>query len=315
MSNSWFVKREQCPACASPRFKDICHLPYDEPPIRDYLQDFYSPQGMVEPEYLHGVSYVLCECAACALIFQKYIPNEALTKRIYELWIDPRKAFEQRHDSLAYYSDYAQEIMQMISYFKKKPSLLSFFDFGMGWGNWALMAKAFGCQSYGTELSEERMEHATSNGIKIIARSELPQYKFDFINTEQVFEHIAEPLKTLRHLKGALAPGGLLKLSVPTANDIERRLGVMDWKAPKDSRDSLNPVAPLEHINCFRRKSLLTMAAEAGMEEVFVPMRIQYQSATGWCGARRIVKKMLLPVYRNVFKKQNYVLLRHAAKP
>ena len=58
----------------------------------------------------------------------------------------------------------------------------------------------------------------------------------------------------------------------------------MDWKAPKNSRNSLNPVAPLEHINCFRRKSLIKMAAIAGMEEVVIPMSIQYAYTSNWYG-------------------------------
>ena len=48
--------------------------------------------------------------------------------------------------------------------------------------------------------------------------------RFDFINTEQVFEHISEPLETLKELKTLLKPGGIIKISVPTADDINRRL-------------------------------------------------------------------------------------------
>lgn len=62
---------------------------------------------------------------------------------------------------------------------------------------------------------------------------EIPQHQFDFINTEQVFEHIPKPLETLRYLKKALKTNGVLKISVPTANDIEQRLEIMDWKIPK----------------------------------------------------------------------------------
>lgn len=313
MSNPWFARREECPACASGRFKAIYQSQYDEPPVKDYLSDFYSPQGMVEFEYLHGASYILCECNICGLIFQRDIPNETLMERLYEHWIDPHKVFsqQQEHDGLGYYSYYAQEIMQIISYFSKKPSSLCFLDYGMGWGKWALMAKAFGCDSYGTELSMERIQHAKSSGIKVIEWDEISQHRFDFINTEQVFEHIAEPLQTLRHLKNALKTDGILKISVPTANDIERRLRIMDWKSPKGSRNSLNPVAPLEHINFFRRASLAKMAVEAGMEEVFIPAKLQYRFMTDWGGVKRIAKNLLLPLYRNILRKQNYVFFRN----
>ena len=243
MSNPWFKTRTECPACASGRFRTLYQSPYDEPPIKEYLQAFYSPQGMVEAEYLSGAIYVLSECDVCGLVFQMDIPNEALMERLYEHWIDPKKALTQDHNrDLRYYSPYAEEIMRIISYFRTKPSSLCFLDFGMGWGNWALMAKAFGCDSYGTELSLARVAYATEHGVKVITWDEIPQHRFDLVNAEQVFEHIPEPLNTLRHVKMALKPNGVVKISVPPGNDIRRRLALLDWLAPKSSSRSLNPV-------------------------------------------------------------------------
>ena len=275
--------------------------------------EFYSPQGTLEFECLSEATYALCECDFCGLIFQRDIPNEVLMEKLYGQWIDPQKALirHQQQDDLGYYSRDAQEIMQIISYSRKRPSSLQFFDFGMGWGEWALMAKAFGCESYGTDLSSNRRKYAQSIGIKVIMWDEIPQHRFDFINTEQVFEHIPDPLRTLLHLRTALKTNGILKISVPAANSINRQLRNMDWKAPKGSRNSLNPVAPLEHINCFRRTSLLKMASEAQMEEVFIPLTVQYSHITNWSGLKRIAKNILLPIYRNLLKKQNYIFLRN----
>jgi 2-polyprenyl-3-methyl-5-hydroxy-6-metoxy-1,4-benzoquinol methylase len=313
MSNPWFEIRKECPACASSAFHKKYEAQYDEPPVKDYLNEFYSPQGGGDFEYLYGASYVLCECDVCGMIFQRDIPNETLMKRLYEHWIDPTKvaARYQKNYGLERFSYFAQEIMQIISYFEEKPSQLNFLDFGMGWGKWALMAKAFGCNSYGTELSEERIAYAKSNGIKVIDWDEIQRHRFDFINTEQVFEHISEPLNTLRYLKAALKPKGIVKISVPHANDIDRRLKIMDWKSPKGSTNSLNPVAPLEHINFFRRSSLVKMAEAAEMNEVFVPMLKQYQYTTGWSGMRNIAKKISLPIFRNVLKRRNYIFFRN----
>jgi SAM-dependent methyltransferase len=274
--------------------------------------DFYSLQGGAEFEYLEGVAYILCECDACGLIFQKDVPNEALMERLYEHWIYSQKAHGQHEpqEDLAYYSYYAQEIMQIIAYFGKNPSSLSFLDFGMGWGEWALMVKAFGCDSFGLEISIKRIQHAILNGIKVIDWDAIPQFRFDFINTEQVFEHISKPLQTLQHLSSGLKTGGILKVCVPTANDIERRLKIMDWRSPKDSKNSLNPVAPLEHINFFRKRSIIRMAILAGLEEVLMPIKLQYQYLTDWHGAKKFAKNLILPLYRNMVRKQNYIFLR-----
>jgi len=313
MSNSWFKSRKQCPACNSIDLKTIYENRYNEFPIKDYLTNFYADQGMVEFEYLEGVSYLLCECGKCGLIFQKEIPGDFLMERLYEHWINPSKVFLQHYDedNLEYYSNYAQEIMRMISYFNAIPSSLDFFDFGMGWGKWALMAKAFGCNSYGTELSAERIEYAKSCGINIVKGTEIHEHQFDLINTEQVFEHIPDPLNTLIYLKGALKPDGIIKISVPTANNISKLLKKMDWKAEKGSKNSLNPIAPLEHINFYRYSSILKMADMAGMEEVFIPIQKYQKYTINWIGPKAIVKNILRPIYRRVFRNQNYILLRN----
>ena len=306
------ISREKCPACNSVGFHVIYENKYDESPIRDYLLGFYSSQGTVEFEYLKDASYILCECNECNLIFQKDIPNEILMERLYEHWIDPQAALESHtKNNLEYYAYYAQEIMQIIDFFNNQPSLLDFFDFGMGWGKWALMVKAFGCNSYGAELSVDRIKYAESNGIKSVKWEEIPEHKFDFINTEQVFEHISDPLQTLIHLKSSLKDNGIIKISVPETNDIKRCLKIMDWQSPKYSKNSLNAVAPLEHINTYRRSSLLKMAEKAGMEEVFIPLKTQYKySITNWKNITAIAKNIVRPVYRIFFKNQNCVFLR-----
>jgi len=53
------------------------------------------------------------------------------------------------------------------------------------------------------------------------------------------------------------------------------------------------------------------MAAIAGMEEVVIPMRIQYAYTSNWYGGKRIAKNILLPIYRNILKRQNYLFFRN----
>jgi 2-polyprenyl-3-methyl-5-hydroxy-6-metoxy-1,4-benzoquinol methylase len=308
----WFQDRVKCPICSSDDFKVIYDAPYEEPPLADYLVAFYSPQGAVEPQYLKGARYTLCECESCQAIFQKSIPNDFLMERLYEHWIDPARIMRVRREENRFElcCNAAQEVMQIVSFIGKNPSTLSFLDYGMGWGDWALMAKAFGCESYGTELSATRIEHARKNGIGILSFAELSSHRFDFINTEQVFEHLPDPLETLLHLKQALKPDGIIKISVPGSSDIARRLAAMDWAADRGAPNCLNAVAPLEHINCFRRKSNLKMASAAGMREVRVPMRTQYAYETDWSDPRKIAANLIRPFYRNVLRKPNYIFLR-----
>jgi SAM-dependent methyltransferase len=315
VDHPWFDTRLACPVCAGDKFRLIYSAPYDADPVRGYLVDAYASMGgAVEFEYLEGASYTLSECERCGLIFQKDIPNDQLMERLYEHWIDPRGAFDRHldEDDLSHYAEYAQEVMQILAYVDRIPAKVSILDFGMGWGRWATMAKAFGCDAYGSELSVERIAYAEANGVKIVEWDDIPQHQFDVINANQVFEHIPRPLDTLNHLKRGLAPDGLIKIAVPRPRDIDRVLGVMDWKAPKYSKNSLNDVAPLEHINCFRLPSLLEMARNAGMEQVFLPVGVQYRTMTNWTGLARSALQLLRPIYRSWLKKGNVIFLRNS---
>jgi 2-polyprenyl-3-methyl-5-hydroxy-6-metoxy-1,4-benzoquinol methylase len=234
-------------------------------------------------------------------------------ERLYEHWIDPAKALENRNSKFQsnpeIYTNHTKEIMTIGSFFKVCRSDTRFLDFGMGWGDWLLMADDLGYESYGLELSETRIKYAESKGIKVISWEQAEELCFDFINTEQVFEHISEPLETLKNLKSLLKPGGIIKISVPTANDIERRLGSMDWSAKKRSRNSLNCVAPLEHIQCFNRSSLIRMAEIAGMKELMVPVIEQWKHSSGWLKPKTFLRNLLIPIQRNILKKQNDIFL------
>ena len=312
--NPHFASRDRCPACSSGNLTTLYQNPYDAEPIRSYLTGFYGGVEKVEFEYLKGADYVLVECADCRVIFQKMIPDSFLLKRLYERWVNTEGTLARHRAELkvAHFGWWAREILQILAFLGvDTPSSADFFDFGMGWGRWALMAKAYGCNSYGLEFSQTCADYAKANGITLVNWDEIPSYQFDFINTEQVFEHLADPLDTLQHLKQALKPQGVLKISVPVARDIMRRLKIMDWQAPKGTRNSLNPVAPLEHVNFFRRESLARMAGKAGMREVFIPLRQQYLH-TVWMGRRRVGANLRVPICRNILKSHNYVLLRKA---
>ena len=116
MSNSHFVIRQSCPGCKSTDTKTIYKKPFAEPPISDYLTSFYASRGTVEFEYLEGSDYILEECSNCGMIYQKEIANDELMKRLYEIWLNPVKTFDQhqKNDDLEHYFYYAQEIMQTI---------------------------------------------------------------------------------------------------------------------------------------------------------------------------------------------------------
>lgn len=273
MNETYFIRRDCCSVCASRSHKTIYSCDYSEQSFGKFLLDYYAAGGGIEPAYLESAHYILDECNACGLIYQREVPNDALMAKLYEEWMDPRKNIEdhERSDDLNYFSGHAHDIMRMLSYFKRVPSTLKVLDFGMGLAKWALMAKAFGCDVYGTELSEVKKERARQYGVKVISLDEETGHQFDFINVDQVLEHVREPFDRLSTLRGFLKIGGIMKVCVPDGGDIKGRLKSMDWYAPRWTSRSLHPVHPLEHINCFNRQSLVRLASLAGLEVIGLP--------------------------------------------
>lgn len=314
MTARYFIERKQCPVCGSTDSRERAKFAYTAPALRDYLNTFYPPSGTVEFSYIDDAHYVLRDCAGCGLIYQASVPNDELMGRLYEHWIDAAHHLKMQAilDGLEMYAMHAQEVMQIVSWLRDGRGGLKALDFGMGWAKWAMMAQAFGCDVWGSELSQTRIDFATSKGIRVMPWGDRSNHTFDFINTEQVFEHLPEPVEMLRELRSLLAPGGVIKISVPGANDIESALQKMDWNAPRESPNTLMPVAPLEHLNCFRRSTLTRLASEAGMVEVKMPLRIQYGYMTNWSGAKTAVKNLARPIYRDVLQRQNYVFLKAA---
>ncbi len=302
-----FIKRIVCPACDCKTNKEIYSISYNDSILTKYLNDFYNPQGGIEFEYIKNASYTLRECENCKLIYQEYVPNEFLMNKLYEEWLDPKMAMiESNEQSLTYFQKYAVELINIISYFDTIPNNLVFMDFGMGWGKWSLLAKAFGCDSYGMELSKERVDHAKKNGIKILDWEDIPKMNFDFINTEQVFEHIPNPLDTLKYLVQSLKPGGIIKISVPDGNNANRILDIMDWTIPKGTKNSLNIVAPLEHINCYKTESLLALANKSDLEYVDVPFDNYIKKFTEKKNPtyKEVTKNLLRPIYHKLIRRK-----------
>jgi hypothetical protein len=256
---------------------------------------------------LKGYDYELVRCIACRLTYQRTVPAGNLISEIYEEWIPPgeRERLQELY-TLEDFCYWAEQVQLVVQHFNISPHLLRILDFGMGWAEWALMAKAFGCQVAGSELSVARLQHARSLGIETLTWDQLPSRKFHFINTEQVFEHLLEPLLVLKHLTQSLDDGGILKISVPNCRSVLRKLSKSRDLDSLSSEDII-PVAPLEHINCFDYRSLVTLARQAALRPLRPRLRLIYNSSSGWLSPRRALRLALRPVYRHLFPKSTYV--------
>ena len=126
--------------------------------------------------------------------------------------------------------------------------------------------------------------------------------KYDIILANHVMEHVSEPLETLKNLcSRSLKQGGIVRLNVPNGWDIKNRLKIQDWNAEKGSSNSLTPVAPLEHINCFNYKSLTALGKNAGLEPVIIDQKIPFTM-------KGKIKSFVKPYYIRLTKRKSTLL-------
>lgn len=275
----------------------------------------YAPGGSQVRELLDGVEFRLEECALCGMIYQVQVPDDGLLFKLYEEWIHPESTCrEEAEGDLSSRLMLVPEIAVVVRHFGGVPGKVRCLDYGMGWGTWCGVAIGLGCEVHGTELSKERKKEALARGIPVIADDELRGRGYHFINTEQVFEHLPDPRSTVRLLADSLRPGGILKISVPPDRGIRRLLRSPDWEAPKGSRHSLNPVAPIEHLNCYSKRSLETLGRSAGLAEWRPPLRATFTAVYGG-SAMDAAKNTLRPLMRNLGLRGGHIWLRKPAVP
>jgi SAM-dependent methyltransferase len=158
------------------------------------------------------------------------------------------------------------------------------------------------------------VEYAGRFGITTLSWEELPEHRFDLVNTEQVFEHLPDPRNAITTLAASLNPGGLLKISVPRGRNSTRRIAKGDWSAPKESSHSLNPVAPLEHLNCYSRTAVSQLAGHAGLAEYALPWRGVFLLVYG-IDPRESVRGLVRLLYRRILKPAHYRFFQKPHNP
>ena len=297
-----FVERRACPACQSPQTETVFANAFRDGAVGDFIRVYYK----IEPEIFGDAEYRLARCQRCALLFQVYVGDDALLKQLYGDWIndsnhpDDDREYQAITAHPAHHRD-AHEILSAAAYLQVSPQQLTTLDYGMGWAMWARAAHDVGCRSYGTELSDERNQYAAAHGIQVVSGDQLPQGIFDFVNTEQVMEHIPDVRETVSQLVAALKPGGILKISVPRADGIAGTVAKLQRGEPL-TFDEFMPIQPLEHVNSFTSSALTALAREFGLRLVRPSMLQRYAflavpRAIGLGHPRNLVKELIRPFY------------------
>ena len=282
-----FIQRKQCPVCEDSLQASLCDISYSDVRLKNFLDLFYK--GKADVEQLADFNYEVVKCQSCHFIYQSQVLNDEGMAALYGEWVDSETSLKKKQSAKAkLFKQYAGQIEMIGRLFKQKPHAINVLEFGMGWGYWSRMAKAFGYQVSGLELSPERVTHAQSMGLTVI--EDIPSHeKYHFIYANQVFEHLEEPLRVLKTLREHLNDNGVIYLRVPDGKGIEQTLTKSGWS------EELDAIHPLEHINCFTRETLITLGKKAGLRVLSPPLRLHFNSL--WGGIKREISDRFLTTH------------------
>jgi SAM-dependent methyltransferase len=259
------VHRPACPACARGETDILIpRLDFSDATFRAYFEAFYPESVAAWLRRLGLPPGELRFCPHCGTIFHGIIPSPPALAGFYSELQTATIATTAPIDTYREEQRF-NELMMVVRFLQPEVPRPHVLDFGTGDGSWARLAAAAGCQVTATDTAENAFPALRACGISCLQAGTLPETAFDFINSEQVFEHLPDPVAVVTMLATALKPGGILKIGVPCDPDLAAKLRTPDWCAAKDSPRSLNAVAPIEHLNAFSPAGLEHLAGLAGL--------------------------------------------------
>lgn len=238
----------------------LISVPFVDNRVWQFIESYYNKR--VPKEIFEGINYTILKCKSCGMLYQEYILSEENMFLLYESWISAEESLnKKKYADSNLFARYSSEILRIFNFINKKPHEIRVLEYGMGWGYWLRLAQAFGLNVTGVELSKERVAFALERGLEVISDITLESSgSYDYIYSNQVFEHLEFPQTTLSKLSRLISKDGIINISVPVGNAIEKRLKGAGWRARKDALHAL------EHINCFNYSSLKKMAELSGLK-------------------------------------------------
>lgn len=299
-----FDERLECPACASNQVKTVFVCGFDQPPISNLIASYYQ----IDPSALRSGQYKLDQCLSCSTIYQAEVGDRALLTALYSKWVlqcdqpesDPEYAYAVNNP---WKSRDGHEIITASAWLNMPLRDMATLDYGMGWAGWSRVVADLGCQSFGSDIAEERRVFASKFGITALHDHEIGIERFDFINTEQAMEHMTDVGAVMENLSKALKPGGLLKISVPSQGQSKSVIQRLNTGDRDIGHGDLMPIHPLEHVNTFTMDGLTELGKRFGLVRVRPNIRQSYaflarQGTMDFKKPTRFLKELIRPFYQ-----------------
>jgi len=218
----------------------------------------------------HRYTYV--RCSRCKLAYQNPRPvyNDDFIETAYEVYDSATEAFQKAENwtprGRIVHREYSHIISEIESFVGKRGNLL---EIGCNTGFFCKAAADNGWKPIGVEVSKSMAELANKTyGVETRAgdwaKIQFTE-RFDAIYCSHVIEHIPNPRAWMSRFREVLAPGGIVCLSVPNMQSIDRKFKRL-LKRLKLKRDRWEKWRTPDHLFEPCERSLVPFIESCGFE-------------------------------------------------
>ena len=222
-------------------------------------------------------------CPRCALLFTRPTPSAEQLEAFYQGFLYRRPARAKLPGLLA---ERERELVTLFS-LEREPgenARRSFLDHGGGTGVAYAAARRLGLDSWFAEVDRQAIAFVTEElalpSSHLVTSLGEHSGRFDYVLSDNVIEHVPDPVQLIRELTACLKPGGVLVIKTPHAAATDMYFYPRVWsgyvqKVARSNgwasalgmllRDPVWCCDPPRHLYSFTRESLAQLAQRAGI--------------------------------------------------
>jgi len=195
--------------------------------------------------------YAMSQCSTCRVIFLNVRAGNDAIAELYDHYYE-RARFELPAVAAA-------SLERLAGSFERFRKTNRWLDVGYGEGGLLGIAHHHGWDCYGTEVSPQALDYGQGRGwtvTKVEDDPRFPEAGFDVMTMIEFLEHVPSPDQFLLTAARWLRPGGLLYITTPNVNSLNRRALGLNWSI----------FSPPEHVTIWSAHGLRHALGKAGFE-------------------------------------------------
>lgn len=268
MNTSQYSIRKECPICKNNNYTILFKKPTNSNVLKKYFK--WRLPKLKSEEFIFECTIV--ECKNCSLIYHVNYLNQNQKDKIYgteDSNLTKYKKLKRKKNTKKIKNIYNRNL-NIAFHLLNKNKNIKVLDFGSGWGEWAVFSNEYGFETFGCEIDDFKIKYSNKNNLKLLDIDNIKEKSINFINTEQVFEHLEDPIKYIKLFEKIVTNNGVVRISVPNGIKIKKNIKYnYNWLVKnKSSNNSLNPIWLFEHINCYTPKSIIYMMENNGFRQI-----------------------------------------------